>query len=58
MAKRRYATMSRKRTKRKRHSCKTCKPGKTGLANRWSPKDESLLRAFERDRQRGDWSRS
>lgn len=45
--------MSRKRTKRKQHSCKTCKPGRTGLANRWTAKDEALLRAFERDLQRG-----
>jgi hypothetical protein len=47
--------MARKRTKRKKHSCKVCKPGKTGQANRWSPKDEMALRRFERATNRHQW---
>jgi hypothetical protein len=47
--------MARKRLKRKKYSCKVCKPGKTGQSNRWSPKDESALRRFERAVSRRDW---
>jgi hypothetical protein len=47
----------RKRIKRKRHSCKVCKPGKTGQSNRWSPREHMLLRRFEKALQRGaDWN--
>lgn len=45
----------RKRYKRKRHSCKVCKPGKMGLSVRWSPREESRLKEFERQKTRGDW---
>jgi hypothetical protein len=48
--------MARKRLKRKRYSCKLCKPGKTGQSNRWSPKDEVALRRFEKAVHRHDWS--
>ena len=40
--------MARKRIKKKKCSCKVCKPGKTGQSNRWSPKYEAELRLFER----------
>ena len=47
----------RKRLKRKAHSCKLCKPGKTGQSNRFSPKEQMLLRRFEKALSNGsDWS--
>ena len=40
--------LMRKRSKNKRHSCAMCKPHKMGGANRWKPKDEMLLKEFEK----------
>ena len=37
----------RKRRKRKKKSCATCKPHKMGGANRWKPKEQQALREFE-----------
>jgi len=34
--------------KNKKKSCALCKPHKTGHANRWKPKEEQLLKDFER----------
>ena len=46
----------RKRLKNKRgSSCGLCKPGKNGQANRWSAKDFSKLREWERRREDPDW---
>ncbi len=48
--------MSRKRSKRKKSSCKLCHGGKRAQSNRWSPKEEMLLRRFEQALSRGsDW---
>jgi len=38
----------RKRLKKKKRSCACCKPHKMHGANRWKPKDEALLKEFER----------
>lgn len=38
----------RKRLKKKRRSCPLCKPHKTNGSNRWKPKEEFLLREWER----------
>ena len=40
----------RKRYKKKKHSCKICKPHKMGLEKRWNPKEEAALERFERDK--------
>ena len=37
----------RKKYKKKKHSCKLCKPHKMKWAKRWSSKDLSLLKEFE-----------
>jgi hypothetical protein len=51
--------MSRKAYRKKRRSCALCKPSKRGLAIRWSPREFSQLRSFERTLHRGgDWSES
>jgi hypothetical protein len=47
--------VSRKRYRRKRRSCAVCKPGKRGLAVRWSPKQLALLKLHERSIARGMW---
>ena len=49
------SAMSRKRSKRKKSSCKLCHPGKRGQSNRWSPKEEASLRRFEKAVARRDW---
>ncbi len=47
----------RKRIKGKRYSCKLCKPGKTGQSNRFSPREEMLLRRFGKVVHGGsDWN--
>jgi len=38
----------RKRLKHKKRSCALCKPNKVGLDNRWSPKEFSRLKEFEK----------
>jgi hypothetical protein len=47
--------VARKRLKRKKHSCKVCKPGKTSQSNRWRPKDDVALRRFEKAVNRREW---
>jgi hypothetical protein len=47
--------MARKRTKRKKSSCKLCHPGKRAQSNRWSPKEEAALRRFEKAVARREW---
>jgi hypothetical protein len=39
----------RKRLKRKRRSCRLCKPHKMGMSNRWTPKELSVLKETERE---------
>ena len=41
----------RKRFKKKRHSCKMCKPHKMCLAHRWNPRDMQRLKEFEKERK-------
>ena len=41
----------RKRYKKKRRSCALCKPGKRGISKRWSPREEMLLKRFERGQE-------
>ena len=40
----------RKHYKIKKFSCGLCKPYKKGMSNRWSAKEFSLLREFEREK--------
>jgi hypothetical protein len=47
--------VSRKRYRRKRRSCRTCKPSKRGQAVRWSPKHLELLKLCEKAATRGWW---
>jgi hypothetical protein len=47
--------VSRKRYRRKRRSCRACKPSKRGLAVRWSPKQLELLKLHEKALARGTW---
>lgn len=47
----------RKRFKGKHRACGLCKPGKRGLAVRWTPREEVRLKEFERSRNSGDWTR-
>jgi hypothetical protein len=49
--------MARKVYRRKRRSCGVCKPSKRGLAPRWSDRDLARLKAFEKARSHGDWTR-
>ena len=37
----------RKKYKKKKLSCKLCKPHKMGLQKRWKPKESALLKEFE-----------
>ena len=39
----------RKQYKNKKRSCALCKPHKRKWDKRWKPKDEALLREFEKD---------
>jgi len=48
--------VARKRLKRKKSSCKVCRPGKRAQSNRWSPKEEEALKRFERAVARRDWA--
>jgi hypothetical protein len=49
--------MARKRIKKKKYSCKLCKPGKTGQSNRWTPREQMLLKRFEQALSGGsDWN--
>ena len=41
----------RKRLKKKKRSCALCKPHKMRGCNRWKPKEEAKLKAFEREMQ-------
>jgi hypothetical protein len=43
----------RKRYRKKRRSCGVCKPDKRGISKRWTPRDEVLLKDFERRLNRG-----
>lgn len=48
--------MARKRYRKKRRSCGVCKPHKAGIVIRWSGRDFSRLRSFEKAKDRGlDW---
>jgi hypothetical protein len=38
----------RKRYKKKRRSCGVCKPGKRGITKRWSPREEMLVKRYEK----------
>jgi hypothetical protein len=40
----------RKRLKKKRHSCKLCKPHKTGGGIRWKEKEFAKLKEFEQEK--------
>ncbi len=40
----------RKNYKKKKRSCKLCKPHKMKMERRWSPKELSLLKEFEYNR--------
>jgi len=41
----------RKKLKKKRRSCRLCKPHKMGIENRWKPKEEQALRVWEREKK-------
>lgn len=43
----------RKRYRKKRRSCALCKPNKMAGSKRWKPRDEVLLKEFERRLNRG-----
>lgn len=41
----------RKQTKKKRCSCKLCKPHKMGCANRWKDREQAQLKQVEKLKQ-------